>query len=173
MPGVSSRRGTRLVLLLVLIFAAVVPTSCRSQRFAHLRLLQTFPDPSPSPCHAAGSDPAPSPGDPKHPIACIDDRDMGAPKYPEVVHAERNAVINWFTVTGEGSIAVVFNDKSPVRHLICGQNKAFCQAVIDNDAVVGPYEYSLTITRGGRKKSIDPTVQVDPGMVNWEQDLKP
>jgi hypothetical protein len=148
---------------LIAVVCFLVLSSCANHRFARRRFLETFPDPSPSPCHATGSNPAPSPGDPRHPIACIDDRDMNNVKFPEVVHALRNAVINWFTVTGQGSLSVVFNDEAPVRHLICGQNKAYCQAVIDGKAEFKTYRYSFTVTRGGAKKSVDPTVQVDPG----------
>jgi len=158
MPGVPSHRTAVVLRWLVILCAVAALTSCASYRQKR-RLLS---DPDPGPCHANPGAPVPNPGNPGNPIVCIDDRDMDNVPYPGVVHAKRNAAINWFTVTGQGSLAIVFDDRSPVKHLVCGQNKAFCHAVIENDAEVGSYDYSAIVTRAGKKKWIDPTVQVDP-----------
>jgi hypothetical protein len=84
--------------------------------------------------------------------------------WPDWVHAKHGAAINWFTVTGEGSLAIVFTDASPVKTLLCGPNKAFCHAVIDKDAPSKPYRYGVRVVRAGKKGDVDPTVDVDPGM---------
>ena len=163
MNGEPLTRAARFVLMSA---ALVVFASCRTQ-YDHLNNLLRFPDPSPAACHATGNDPVPKPSTSDKPIVCVDDRDMNSVYVPDVV-AKRNAPIKWFTVTGNGSIAVAFNDAAPIKHLICGQNKAFCQAVIDQNAEAPKdYPYTITVTRGGLKKTIDPTVQVDPGLTQW------
>ena len=165
MTGEPFIRASRFALMSALIVVA----SCRTadDRYQHLNNLLLFPDPSPAACYAKPGDPVPTPSNSDKPIVCVDDRDMNNVIVPDVV-AKRHAPIKWFTVTGTGSIAVAFNDDAPINHLICGQKKAFCQAVIDPKAPAPhDYPYTITVTRGGAKKTVDPTVQVDPGYTQW------
>jgi hypothetical protein len=164
MSGVPSHRTAVVRQWLVIVCAVAALTSCAYTR--HVHFVDKFSDLDPGPCRATGNDPAPKPGSPDRPIVCVDDRNMTDVPIPDVV-AKRNAVINWFTVTGQGSISVVFNDRSPVKRVLCGQNKAYCHAVIDLNAEKGDYLYSVIVTRGGMKKVKDPTVQVDPGVTQW------
>ena len=173
MSGVPHRRGMRLTMLLVLIFAASVLSSCATRRYAHWQTLLNYPDPDPSPCHAEPGSDVPKPGNSKAPVVCIDDRDMSGPITVPPVVTLNNAVINWFTVSGKGSISLVFEDPSPVKHLVCGENRAFCQAVIEAKVTTRTaYHYSVLVQSGGRKQTIDPTIQVDPGMVVWQEQYK-
>lgn len=164
MSGEPFSRASRFALMSALIVFA----SCRTadDPYRDLNNLLLFRDPSPAQCFAKPGDSVPTPSSPDKPIVCVDDRDMNNVVVPDVL-AKRHAPIKWFTVTGTGSIAIAFNDLAPFNHLLCGQRNAFCQAVINPNAEPHVYAYTITVTRGGAKKTIDPTVQVDPGYAQW------
>jgi hypothetical protein len=100
------------------------------------------------------------------PIVCVDDRNLNhLTSSPYEVWARKNSPVKWYTVSGEGELAVAFENESCVRRSTVSCRTGSCQAQINGDAV---YEtrcrYSITLTRNDKRGAEDPVVIIDDGV---------
>jgi hypothetical protein len=102
------------------------------------------------------------------PIICVDDRNLAKlTTSPYETWAKRKAVVRWYTVTGEGGLAIAFNDQTCIKgeDLNC-QAGSNCEAKIADKAPTGTKcQYVITLTRKEGNVREDPIIIVDTGMV--------
>ena len=102
------------------------------------------------------------------PIVCVDDRDLAhLTSSPYEAWARKNSPVKWYTVTGQGGLAINFADESCVKQntVVCSGDGSDCHAQVKMDA---EYQkrctYSVTLTRNGKRTAEDPVIIVDDGM---------
>jgi hypothetical protein len=114
-----------------------------------------------NPC--ATSTPLPSSN---RPVICVDDRNLShMTSNPYEAWARRNSPVKWYTVSGEGDLAIAFENEACVKKSTMSCRTGSCQARINGDAVYQTRcKYSITLTRNDKRGSEDPTVIIDDGV---------
>jgi len=84
-------------------------------------------------------------------IVCIDDSDLTVkpPANPNRVEGKRKGAIQWFTVSGTGSIGILFDDPGVLRDITC-TDKGHCIAIVlPNAPEDTDYKYTIVLQKGG------------------------
>lgn len=122
-------------------------------------VVATVPDPV-NPCRLAGPGPDMNPG---RPIVCVDDSAFPIielrPPYDTDVHLFTTKTMHWFTSSGVGTIAIVFDSDLldvPEPKVKNGHTK------VKAKNTTGSVKYSVLVQRGGStSRVIDPTIIID------------
>jgi hypothetical protein len=147
-------RSGRPGLLVLLIPAAVLSfSSCRSTSVADI------PKPVENPCVAHPHPPVNN----MRPIICVDDSQFPTLTVsPPEAHAYHGMTIQWWTISGTGSLGISFKEDDPVDYVACLEGKGHCRATARDDAGRrDPYPYAVTLTRGNQVGILDPTIIID------------
>ena len=101
------------------------------------------------------------------PIVCVDDRNLERiTSSPSPAWAKRNSPIRWYTVSGQGGLAISFDNEACVKRstVVCTDGSS-CKAQLNSDAVYDTRcKYSVKITRNDKKTTEDPIIVVDDGV---------
>ena len=119
----------------------------------------TAPDPASNPCKK-NSKPAVNS---QRPLICIDDSDLSnITAYPDRAKALRSVVIEWWTVSGKGTISVDWKVlPSPTGLVACTSGTGYCKTMTSPSAD-GEHKYWVTLTKDGHAYTThDPTIIID------------
>lgn len=84
-------------------------------------------------------------------IVCIDDSDLTVkpPANPNKVEGKQKGAIQWFTVSGTGSIGILFDDPGVLRDITCSDNGHCIAIVLPNAPENREYKYTIVLQKGG------------------------
>lgn len=83
-------------------------------------------------------------------IVCIDDSDLTVkpPANPNKVEGKRKGAIQWFTVSGTGSIGILFDTPDVLRDITCKTNGHCIATVLPNAPENRDFKYTIVLQKG-------------------------